>query len=325
MARHPWVAAADSGVRWGIQLCAEDRRRSALDRDVKARPAEALLESGKLVEQLGFDAVYIYDHPSQAPDPWVWLAGLATVTERVRLGSAVNCVYHRYPTYLARLATDLDHLSNGRLILGLGAGYLRREFRALGVDYPSDSDRAKGVAEVAEIVRGVWGDAPFSYDGRYYQIENVQIVPPPVQEPWVPIMIGGRGEQVALRNVARHADACNFNVKTVADVRRKLDVLQRHCEAAGRPVDEILTSTFTGWLILAPTEEAVQRKVASYFPDGMPDSMDYLGIVAGTPEQIIEHYVERAGAGIDYFVVQLLDGSDRETLHLLAEEVVPHV
>ncbi len=325
MARHPWVAAADDGVRWGIQLCAEDGRRSALDRDVKANPAEALLEGGQLVEELGFDAVFIYDHPGQAPDPWIWLSGLATVTNRVRLGSAVNCVYHRTPTYLARIATDLDHLSNGRLLLGLGAGYLRREFKALGVDFMPDGDRARGVAEVADIVRGVWGDEPFSYDGRYYQIENVQVVPPPVQEPWVPVIIGGRGEKTTLRNVATHADACNFNVNSIEAIKRKLDVLGQHCDDVGRPRDEVLISDFTGWLILAPTEEAAQRKLESYFPDGVPDSMDYLGITIGTPQQIIEHYAARGEAGIQYHVVQLLDGSDRETLQMLAEEVVPYV
>lgn len=324
MARHPWVAQADDGIRWGIQLCAEDGRRSQLDRDVKANPGDALIDSGKLVEQLGFDAVFIYDHPGQAPDPWVWLSGLSMVTDRVRLGSIVNCAYHRYPTYLARLATDLDHLSQGRLVLGLGAGYLKREFESLGVEFMSNRDRAAGIEEVVQIVQGSWGADPFSFDGKYYQVKNIKVLPAPVQEPWVPLVIGGSGEQVTLRNVAQFADACNLNVESPEDVRRKLEVIDRHCETYDRPPEEVLRTGFTLWLILAPTEAEVKAKVDSYFPDGIPEVLEGR-VIAGTPEQIIEHYQERVDLGIQYFVVQLIDGADRETIQLLADQIVPAV
>lgn len=324
MARHPWVAEADNGVRWGIQLCAEESRRSQLDRDLKANPADALIESGKLVDQLGFDGLFIYDHPGQAPDPWVWLSGLAMVTENARLGSIVNCVYHRYPTYLARLASDLDHLSGGRFLLGLGAGYLKREFESLGAEFMSNKDRAAGLAEVVEIIRGVWGPEPFAFDGRYYQIERAQVLPPPVQEPWVPIVIGGGGEQVTLRNVARYADACNLAVESIEDVRRKLSVIDKHCEDLGRDPAEVLRTGFTLWLIMGEDESAIQRKVNHYFPEGIPDVLAPR-VLTGTPEQIAEYYQQRVDIGFQYFVVQLIDGSDRETINLLAEQVVPNV
>lgn len=326
MARHPWVAKADEGVRFGIQLCAEDRRRSALDRDVKARPYDALIESGKLVDQLGFDGLFIYDHPGQAPDPWVWLSGLATATENVMLGSVVNSVFHRYPTYLARLATDLDHLSGGRLMLGLGVGYLPEEFAMLGVEFMPNPDRLRAIQEAVQIITGAWGDEPFSFDGRYYQVENIRVVPPPLQQPRPPIMIAGSGEKVTLRNVARYADACNLNRSlSVDDTVRRLNALKRHCDDLGRDYDEVLKSDFTGWLLMAPTEDEMQQKLASYYPDGLPGSLDYLGVTAGTPEQIVEHFQQYADIGIQYFVVQLVDGSDRETIQLLADEVVPHV
>lgn len=326
MARHPWVAKADEGIRFGVQLCAEDGRRSALDRDVKAEPYDALIESGKLVDRLGFDGLFIYDHPGQAPDPWVWLSGLASVTENVMLGSVVNCVFHRYPTYLARLATDLDHLSGGRLMLGLGVGYLPEEFAMLGVEFMSNPDRLRAIEEAVAIIQGAWGDEPFSYDGRYYQVENIRVVPPPLQQPRPPLMIAGSGERVTLRNVAKYADACNLNRSlSVDDTVRRLDVLKRHCQDLGRDYDEILKTDFTGWLLMAPTEDEVREKLSSYYPDGLPGSLDYLGVTAGTPEQIAVRFQEYADIGIQYFVVQLVDGSDRETIHLLADEVVPHV
>lgn len=324
MARHAWVAKADGGLRWGVQLCAEIRRYSALNRVLYENPREALLGTGQLVEQLGFDGLFIYDHPSQAPDNWIWLSGLAAVTERVMLGSVVNCVYHRHPVYLARMAADLDLLSQGRLMLGLGVGYLKREFNALGAEFMSDGDRLRGLEEALAIIQGVWGDEPFTFEGRYYNIDRVRIVPRPHQAR-VPLMIGGSGEKVALRNVARYADACNLNAQDIPELRRKLDALQRHCDDLGRPYDEVLKTEFTGWLILAPTEAEVQAKLRNIYPDGIPDTLAYLGVLAGTPEQIAAHYQQRRDAGIDYFVVQVVDGTDRETVTLLANEVVPQV
>jgi alkanesulfonate monooxygenase SsuD/methylene tetrahydromethanopterin reductase-like flavin-dependent oxidoreductase (luciferase family) len=324
MARHPWVAQADAGLRWGVQLCAEQRRYSALNRVLHENPREALLGTGQLVEQLGFDGLFLYDHPSQAPDNWIWLSGLATVTERVWLGSVVNCVYHRHPVYLARMAADLDLLSQGRLVLGLGVGYLKREFNALGAEFMSDADRLRGLEEALAIIQGVWGDEPFTFDGRYYNIDRVRITPGPLQQP-PPLMIGGSGEKVTLRNVAKYADACNLNAKDIPELRRKLDALQRHCEDLNRPYDEVLKTDFTGWLILAPTEAEAQAKINAMYPEGVPDTLAYLGILAGTPEQIAEHYQARADAGIEYFVVQVVDGMDRETVTLLANEVVPQV
>jgi len=323
MARHPWVAKADEGVRFGIQLCAEDGRRNAMDRDIKANPYDALMESGKLVDQLGFDGLFIYDHPGQAPDPWVWLSGLASVTENVMLGSVVNCVFHRYPTYLARLATDLDHLSRGRLMLGLGIGYLPGEFEILGVEFMPNRDRFRALEEVVQIILGSWGEEPFSFSGEYYQVKDIRVLPPPVQER-PPIMIAGAGEQVTLRQVARWADACNFNRATTPEqTRHKLEVLKGHCADLGRDYDEILKTDFTGWLIIAPTERELESKIASFFPGGVPDSLDYLGVTAGTPEQIVEKFQQYVDAGIQYFVVQLVNGSDRETIQLLADEVAP--
>lgn len=327
MARHPWVAKADEGVRFGVQLAAEDHRRSAVDRDIKANPREALLESGKLVDQLGFDGLFIYDHVGQAPDPWVWLSGLATQTENVMLGSVVNCIYHRSPVYLARLATDLDHLSNGRLMLGLGVGYLPKEFAWLGVEFRSAAERQAGLEEVLEILHGVWGPEPFTYKGRFYEMEEAQVVPPPLQQPRPPIMIGGSGERVTLRQVAQHADACNLTTRDPAEVINKIEALKRHCDDLGRPYDEILKTTFTGWLILAPTEQEAEAKLGSYYEGGIVPGpvRKRINPLVATPEQAVEFYQSFADIGVQYFVAQLPDGEDRETIQLLADEVMPHV
>lgn len=327
MARHPWVAEADNGIRWGIQLVLGDE---GLDR---------LLDAGRLVESLGYDGCFIFDHPSIQADPWTCLSALAGVTERVRLGSAVNCIGYRHPTMLARLATDLDHISRGRVMLGLGIGWLVPEFEAMGLPYDSATSRFAALEEAIEIIHGVWGPEKFSYNGQHYQIGPVRISPPPLQHPGPPIMIGGSGEKKSLRLVAKYADACNVNdvghtenglerVGGPEYIAHKYAVLRGYCEEFGRPYDEVLRTHFTLRLVLAPDERAVAEKVAAIGQgsSGSPATRRAQpnAFMTGTPEQVIPYYQSLVDVGTQYFVLQI-DSADSETLELLAHEVVPHV
>lgn len=320
VARHSWVARADEGVRFGVQVFAPRGH---------ADPLNALLAAARRIEQLGFDAFFIGDHPSRVPDPWVLLGAAAVVTERVRLGSVVNCIYYRSPTYLARLAADLDNLSGGRLMLGLGIGWDEAEFRAFNQPFLRVPQRQAALDEALTIVNGLWGPEPFSFHGKHFAVEQMRVSPPPLQRPRPPLMIAGGGERRTLRQVALHADVSNFGAwellggaETPEQIRHKLAVLRGHCEALGRPFEEILRSYFTGSLILAPDQAALAAKLARFFPEGVPD---WVGPVYATPEQAIQHYQERVEAGIQYFVVQLLDCTDEETLELLAREVMPQI
>jgi len=327
VARHPWVAEADNGIRWAVQLVLGDEG------------LRRVLESGKLVDDLGYDGCFIFDHPSIQADPWTCLSALAGVTSRVRLGSAVNCISYRHPTMLARLATDLDHISKGRLMLGLGIGWLIPEFAALGLAYPSATERFAALEEALEIIPGVWGDEKFSYDGTYYQVGPVQISPPPLQQPGPPIMIGGSGEKKSLHLVAKYADACNVNDVGHTErglerlggpefIEHKYQVLRGHCEDLGRPYDEILRTHFTLRLVLAPDDQAVRDKLAAIGQgkSGSPATRRAQpnAFVTGTPEQVIPYYQALVDVGTQYFVLQI-DSVDTETMELLAREVVPHV
>jgi alkanesulfonate monooxygenase SsuD/methylene tetrahydromethanopterin reductase-like flavin-dependent oxidoreductase (luciferase family) len=245
------------------------------------------------------------------------------------LGSVVNCLFYRHPSYLARLAADLDQLSGGRLMLGLGIGWDAAEFRALDKPFLSVPRRQAALDEAVTIINGLWGPEPFTFRGEHFAVEAMRVSPPPLQRPRPPLMIAGGGERRTLRQVARHADASNFGAwqvlggaETPAQIRHKLEVLRGHCEALGRPYEEILRSYFTGSLILAPNQAALTAKLARTFPQGLPD---WVGPVYATPEQAIEHYQERVEAGIQYFVVQLIDCTDDETLELLAQAVRPRV
>jgi alkanesulfonate monooxygenase SsuD/methylene tetrahydromethanopterin reductase-like flavin-dependent oxidoreductase (luciferase family) len=328
MARHPWVAKADEGVRFGPQIGAIRNRPVLPHWQLYDDPMGILMEAGQLVERLGFDAVFLHDHPLHSPDPWIGLAALSTITERVMLGSVVNCVFYRHPAYLARMAADLDQVSKGRLMLGLGVGWHWGEFAAFEQPFDSPGKRLAALDEAVAIIEGSWSPEPFAYQGKYFKTTGMQIHPGPLQQPRPPLMIAGSGEQVTLRQVARLADACNLDESKLpngpADIRRKLAVLRERCDEVGRPYDEILRTHFVGWLMLAPTEDEVARKVARYYPDGVPPQFKSF-VTAGTPAQFVEFFQARAEAGIQYFVTQMLDGTDHETLHLLAEEVAPKV
>ena len=327
MARHPWVAAADDGIRWGVQVVLGDE---GLDR---------LRDVGRLIEQLGYDGCFIFDHPALQADPWVCLAALSSVTERVRLGSVVNCVPYRHPAYLARLAADLDNLSGGRLMLGLGIGWLVPEFAAFDVPFLDPGERYRQLEEALSIIAGVWGPEKFTSEGEHYRVQELQITPPPVQSPRPPLMIGGSGELRTLRLVAQYADACNINEVSVIEnrmhnvggpeaVRHKLGVLRGHCEAVGRSYEEILRTHFTIKTVVARSDSAAEEKLEWLLamPSTSPGTRraHRSAFVCGAPETVAAHYRAIAEAGMQYFIVQV-DSIDTETLELLATEVAPRV
>ena len=327
MTRHPWVAAADDGIRWGIQVVLGD---GGLGR---------LRSVGQLIEQLGIDGCYIFDHPALQADPWMCLAALSSVTERVRLGSVVNCVPYRHPAYLARLAADLDNLSNGRLMFGLGIGWLIPEFAAFDVPFLTAPERYRQLEEALAIVAGVWGPEKFAFSGEQYRMGELQITPPPKQSPRPPLMIGGSGENRTLRLVAQFADACNINEVTAVEnrlqntggaeaVRHKLDVLRGHCETVGRPYDEVLRTHFTIKTVVSRTAAAAEAKLEDLLamPSTSPGTRraHRSAFVYGSPETVAAHYRAIAEVGMQYFIVQV-DSIDTETMELLATEVAPRV
>jgi alkanesulfonate monooxygenase SsuD/methylene tetrahydromethanopterin reductase-like flavin-dependent oxidoreductase (luciferase family) len=319
---HPWVREFDLRVGWGLQAF-------ALPTDPE--PAVSIMAAGRRAEELGFDGFFIGDHPAYAPEAWLHLAALAMQTERIRLGSVVLCAGYRPPVLTARLAADLDNLSGGRFILGLGHGWNGAEFAQLGLPFPPVAQRQEALAEEIEIIRGVWGPEPFSYRGQYHATEDERILPPPRQKPRPPLILAGAGERTALRLVARYADACNFGpghatglARTADDVRHKNAVLDGYCLELGRDPRFVLRTHFTSWLMVGPTPEAARAKLDRYYPEGINEEQRYSRVV-GDPELVAGYYQSLVDAGMDYFVVQTLDATDVETMELLAQKVIPAV
>jgi alkanesulfonate monooxygenase SsuD/methylene tetrahydromethanopterin reductase-like flavin-dependent oxidoreductase (luciferase family) len=324
--RHPWVAQFQDRIGIALQAVAAHG---------EGPPGKRLLHAGQLADKYGFDAFFLGDHPAWAPECWVHLAAIAVTTTRVRLGQMVAANPYRAPLLTARLASDLDHLSDGRLILGLGIGWNAadyglgtNEFERMGLPFDSTRERQAALEEALTIIHGVWGEQPFTFTGRHYSATDAQ-VPHPVQMPAPPLIVAGGGERT-LAQVARLADVANFgpgpagHVDTAAAVPEKLALLRRQCETVGRPYDDILRSHFTHWLVLAPDESTVQAKVTRYFPHGL-DAFWGAYLVAGTPETVARYYQEYVDAGIQYFVFQTLDPTDEETVRLAAEQLLPRL
>lgn len=290
-----------------------------------------ILAAGQLAEELGYDAFFLSDHPAYTPECWIHLAALAATTSRIRLGSAVNCALYRHPVMTARLAADLDNLSEGRVILGLGAGWNQTEFAQLGLPFPSTGERLRALDEAVQIILGVWGDEPFTFTGNHFRCTEERIFPPPYQKPGPPLLIAGGGERHTLRLVATYAEACNFgasdttgSARTMADIARKFEVLQRHCKAVGRPYDKILRTHFTSWVFVAESDREAKAKLDRHHPAPLTD-VQRISRIWGSPETVASVYQELLDAGFEYFVVQTQDASDLESITLLATEVIPRL
>ena len=213
------------------------------------RLAERLTETARVADQGGVSLLTVMDHWFQMEDlggptqpmleGYTTLGYLAAITERVRLSLLVTGTTYRHPGLLAKTVTTLDVLSRGRAMLGIGAAWYEREHRGLGVPFPPLKERFERLEETLQVCRQMWSEEDGPYDGAHYRLAETVNVPPAVQRPHPPILIGGSGERKTLRLVAQYADACNLFGESPETVAHKLDVLRRHCDDLGRDYDAI--------------------------------------------------------------------------------------
>ena len=176
----------------------------------EAKWAKAV-EIAELAERLGYDSIWVYDHFHNVPVPaheavfecWTTLSALSQRTSRVRLGQMVGCAAYRNPGLLAKITSNIDVMSGGRLDWGIGAGWYDHEFRGYGYEFLPARDRIAMLRETVEVVRSLWTEPDTSYAGKWFRLEGAQCDPKPLQQPHPPILIGGAGEQLTLRVVAR--------------------------------------------------------------------------------------------------------------------------
>jgi len=216
-----------------------------------------LAQTVRAADELGLDTVWVADHliqadPTSVPDSemleaYTTLGFLAAQTERIRLGTMVTAVTFRPPSVLIKAVTTLDVLSGGRAWLGVGAGYLEDEARAMDLPLPPTRERFERLEETLRLAHRMWSGDSSPFEGRHYRLERPVNNPPAVSTPHPPILVGGMGERRTLRLVAQYADACNlFDIPDDGrTIRHKLEVLARHCDEVGRSYDDVQKTVST--------------------------------------------------------------------------------
>jgi alkanesulfonate monooxygenase SsuD/methylene tetrahydromethanopterin reductase-like flavin-dependent oxidoreductase (luciferase family) len=295
----------------------------------------SFLAAGRRAEELGYDHLWTWDHVlaifGDADQPifegYTALAALAQATERIRLGLFVGANTFRNPGLVAKSIATIDHISNGRAIMGLGGAWFGAEHQAFGIDFGSGfGQRLDWLAEAVPAVRALLdGDEVTSEPGGRYAFDHLRIQPPPVQ-PHVPLMIGGGGEQKTLRIVARDADIWNV-FGTPEIVAHKADVLRRHCEEIGRDPATIERSLGCKVTIRSTEAEAERVRQATLAHNRTPPERveGDTSFWTGTPEQIAETIRSYQAVGFDTFIVELAAPYDDETMTTLMQVVKPMV
>jgi len=294
------------------------------------RPWVAAAEAARSFEALGYDSLWVCDHlyGPQSPqlpilEAWSMVSAVAAITERVEIGTLVTPAGMRNAAQLGKVIATTDNIAGGRVIAGLGAGWMPREFTDFNVPFLSTGERLKQLAETVSLLKRMWGDEEeVSFDGEFVSASQVVCQPKPPRQ--VPILIGGAGEKVTLRLAARDADIWNNLAAFHGDLPHKVDVLRQHCDTEGRDFGEITISQQC-LVTIAPDEASVKpmaEQAKKIFGGHMGDPMGPLAIT-GTPEQCCETIQRHLDIGCNMFVIEFFGRDTREPAALFAEEVAP--
>lgn len=261
-------------------------------------------ERWQWLEGLGFDSLWLPDHffPTAGKDvpmleAWTLLAGLATATSRARIGILVSSNTFRHPALLAKQAVTVDHLSEGRLELGVGAGWMELEHEIFGIEFPETKERVDRFAEAVALLDTYLSNDESSFAGEHYQLEGVFNRPAPVQQPRPPLVMGAHGPRM-LKLVARYADAWN-SFAPVDEMARRNARLTALCEEIGRDPASIKRSVFYG--VNQSLDENPWASVDAF--------EDYVGRYAET--------------GMQEFILQLPQDADRDLVERIASDILP--
>ena len=274
-----------------------------------------LRETWLELEDLGFDDLWVYDHylptgtshqDGPVTDAWTLLAALSQVVKKPRLGTLVTSATFRHPAALAKIATTVDHTSDGRVTLGLGAGWHLPEHTAYGIPFPGIRGRINRLEETARIIKLLWTQERANFQGRYFQLTDAPFEPKPVQKPHPPILIGGAGEKLTLPMVARVADDWNWNITgTPQDYRRKLDILHQHCDAVGRDPKTLALSLNMDFLISEDDARISSALKVNAEDGGVPVETIRERMLVGSPIEVSRRLQAFIDMGVTTFMFSL--------------------
>ena len=292
-----------------------------------------LLQLWQHADALGYDSAWLFDHfmPISC-DPtgpcfegWTLLAALAASTQRIHVGCLVTSIIYRHPAVLAKMGATVDVLSNGRLEMGLGAGWFEGETRAYGMPFPPTGERLARLDEGVQLIRALWTQDEADFTGRYYTLNHARCNPKPVQQPTPPIWIGGQGEKVTLRIVAERADGWDMDMAPLDTYRRKLEILADHCQRLGRDPSTVRKMIHFS-AIIAEDEPTVRQQAESLAQRWQTNLAGLQGrVLIGTPAQAAEQLLPYVELGVEHFVLSLAAPYDLRQVELYIQEVAPAV
>jgi F420-dependent oxidoreductase-like protein len=296
-----------------------------------------------------WSSIWVYDHFHTVPRPmeettheaWTLMAAFAGVTGRVRLGQMCTCMGYRNPAYLAKVAATVDVVSEGRLEMGIGAGWYEHEWRAYGYDFPGAGERLGKLREGVEILQQMWTTGTATYHGEHYAVDGALCHPRPLQgaavpgsrRNGIPMWVAGGGERKTLRIAAEYADYTNF-ASAPEEFSRKSEILRGHCADIGRPFDEIVRSANYN-VVIGRDEAEVKERLAwardHYTQAGLPAQVVdkevrqlETGTLVGTPGQLVEKLEDLEARGMTYAITYFLEQAyDLSGVELFEREVVP--
>ncbi len=283
----------------------------------------------------GYDSAWTWDHlvalHGTLDDPhyegWTLLAALAALTTRLQVGHLVTANTFRHPGLLAKMAATLDHVTDGRLVVGLGAGYYAEEHERYGLRLPPAAERAEMLTEAVAVLQGMWAPGRFDFEGRHYRFADAPCEPPPVGGS-IPILIGGAGVRT-MRLAAKAAQCWNlpdgqYGID-LPRLRDKVDALARYCEEAGRDPAEIERS-MSLTLFVDDDSRSLERRLSAFREyRGWDDETTRRHCVLGTPEAVVEQLRQFEAAGLDHFMIHLVPGVNYGDLATFTEACLPHL
>ncbi|HYH30694.1 MAG TPA: LLM class F420-dependent oxidoreductase [Pseudonocardia sp.] len=290
-----------------------------------------------------WESIWVFDHFHTVPAPtdeatheaWTLMTAFGAVTERVRLGQMCTCMSYRNPAYLAKVAATADHVSGGRIEMGIGAGWYEHEWRAYGYGFPPARERLRMLDEGVQIMRQAWTEGTATLDGQHYQVDGAIVRPLPLQDGGIPLWIAGGGEKVTLKIAAKYARYTNF-IGSPEDFVRKSEILKGHCDAVGTDYDKIVRSSNFGVYIGETEAEVRQRidtareRVAAYVGAEKAESwvaqhtQKGAGAAVGTPQQIVDKLGALREQGMTYAIVNFPEAAyDQSGMELFEREVIP--
>lgn len=287
---------------------------------------ETMTSVAQTADEVGFASAWFVDHFHTIPRPsqeitfecWMSTAALARDTRNIRVGQMVTCNSYRNPALLAKMASTVDVLSQGRLNFGIGAGWYEHEYRAYGYEYPDAPVRLRHLREAVQVILAMWKEEEAHFEGTYYQVRGAVNQPKGVQKPHIPLLIGGGGEKVTLKLVAQYADACNVGDNPTS-MKQKLAILKQHCEAMGRNYESI-RRTSTTFCFMADSDAQALAQLPTELKARLGKAVDTALI--GGPETIRQRLAAYEEAGAQELLMRFVDGTNPEAIRRFAQEFI---